>query len=650
MSDEDRAEVYKPGTDAERYEDGYEFDKDPYRIWGRCASAAALLFLLCAGTTSHRGRADRGVGCCPQQTVGRHVDECVPPPAAGPARRGPGAFCKLTAAAFSAVQSTMNVMAVVVCSAAFIALKFMLIPLTLAYFVTFLQAPILDLFEKRPMSLGQKPTEATKDLPEDQQEFEEKLLCNNILDEKRLKLPREERGNGSLKGMAIDCIVLGKSPHMLGVLFTLIACVVGLGAIGSIIGGSLASFAADQQELVDNGGQPMGEALAQMGNEQMAGLKDMGVNLYRGEYCTFQNNSNYKMQLGEKDLAPRYKAARDPDTDMDTHKNSDLVATINVLNVWNYVKTPKANCTMMDIFWMPNDAGIPQGYDMSNYPGATGADYRGEGQTYDELMATVNSVSLLLNDVVLILLLSLYILMERPEGRTVSGDHAIMEEVEDLIKNYINLKTGISAFTGVLVWIFLFISSTPLAAVWGLLSFLLNFIPNVGSAMAIVLPLPIILLAPVEVMTGTDKAIAILGPTTVQAIVGNALEPALFGAALNLTALSILLALVIFAAVWGLPGAVLSVPFLGIMKVVAHHTDHPQAKALLMMIREDVEVDKQKDADWAKLRAQRAAREEAEAQAMLDAETALGFGAGYGGAEDGGGDDGKDDADAEAQD
>ena len=78
MSDEDKEEVYKPGTDAERYEDGYVFDKDPYRIWGRCASAAALLFLLCAGTMSHSGRADRGVGCCPQQTVGRHVDECAP--------------------------------------------------------------------------------------------------------------------------------------------------------------------------------------------------------------------------------------------------------------------------------------------------------------------------------------------------------------------------------------------------------------------------------------------------------------------------------------------------------------------------------------------------------------------------------------------
>ena len=58
---------------------------------------------------------------------------------------------------------------------------------------------------------------------------------------------------------------------------------------------------------------------------------------------------------------------------------------------------------------------------MSNYPGATGADYRGEGQTYDELMGQVNAVSLLLNDVVLILLLSLYILMERPEAPTATS-------------------------------------------------------------------------------------------------------------------------------------------------------------------------------------------------------------------------------------
>merc|ERR1711871_348678 len=115
----------------------------------------------------------------------------------------------------------------------------------------------------------------------------------------------------------------------------------------------------------------------------------------------------------------------------------------------------------------------------------------------------------------------------------------------------------------------------------------------------------------------------------VQGYVGNALEPTLFGAALNLTAISILLGLVLFSAVWGLPGAVLSVPILGIMKIVAHHTDHPQAKMFLATVREDADVDVDKDLAWAKLREQRANREAKLAKAMLDAEAELGLGAGY---------------------
>eukprot|EP01043_Picozoa_sp_COSAG02_P056182 COSAG02_NODE_6625_length_3452_cov_19.679392_2_plen_568_part_00 len=528
-----------------------------------------------------------------------------------------------------AVQSSLNVLAAIICFAAFVVLKFMLVPLTLAYFVTFLQAPFLDLFEKRPMSFGTQPTEETKDLPESEWEMEEKLFCNNVLDKRRIALPREMRGNGSLKGMAIDCVLLGKSPHMLAVLFTFIASLSVLGLLGWIISSSLADFADQQQKLVDAGAQPMGEALAAMGNDYMGKLSENGINIYQGEYCKFRNNSNYVMLSGEQDFAPRYKSARDMETMMDTHKNSDLIATVNILNLWNYVKTPKPECTLMNIFWEPNDQGIPMGYDMSNYPRATGTDYRGEGQTYDELMGTVGAVSELVNQVVLVLLLSIYIIVERPEGRTVSGDHAIMEEVEDLIKNYINLKTAISALTGLLVTIFLLIGNCPLAAVWGLLSFMLNFIPNVGSALAIVLPLPIIILADEQTMSQGQKAIAILGPTAVQGYVGNALEPTLFGAALNLTAISILLGLVLFSAVWGLPGAVLSVPILGIMKIVAHHTDHPQAKMFLATVREDAEVDVDKDEAWAKLREQRAKRDAVLAKAMLDAEAELGLGAGY---------------------
>merc|ERR1711998_687903 len=185
----------------------------------------------------------------------------------------------------------------------------------------------------------------------------------------------------------------------------------------------------------------------------------------------------------------------------------------------------------------------------------------------------------------------------------------------------INLKTILSFLTGLLVAFFLVISSTPLGMIFGVLSFLLNFIPNVGSAIACVLPLPIIALSDQAVW---EKAVALVGLVMVQLYVGNALEPQVFGEALNLTAISILLSLVILAYMWGLPGAVLSVPFLGITKIVAHHTDHPQCKYYLTLIRESVEVDKEKDQFWATLREKRNQKEEEQLQMMAAREKELG--------------------------
>jgi len=314
----------------------------------------------------------------------------------------------------------------------------------------------------------------------------------------------------------------------------------------------------------------------------------------------------FDLLLSDKDQGTRYQAAMDPDTGMPEHRNSDLVATINILNVWEYAPTPYVNCSREKLF---KTEVSPDEY-----------------QSYAELMSTIDGVIVLVNDVVLVLLLSLYIIFERPEGRTVSGDHHVLEEIEDLIKNYINLKTMISALTGVLCGFFLVVSATPLGLIFGLLSFLLNFIPNVGSAIAIVLPIPILILSD---QSTVQKAIAFIGPSMVQGYVGNVLEPTLFGAALNLTAISILLSLVLFAAVWGLPGAVICVPALGITKIVCHHTDHPQAKAYLASIREEKSVDDDKDEYWAKLRARRTQRELAEKEALLEAEANLGYGEGY---------------------
>merc|ERR1711988_318705 len=99
----------------------------------------------------------------------------------------------------------------------------------------------------------------------------------------------------------------------------------------------------------------------------------------------------------------------------------------------------------------------------------------------------------------------------------------------------------------------------------------------------------IIIISPVQ-STG-QKALAIGGPMVIQGAIGNAIEPVLFGKSLNMTAISILAALVIWSSVWGIMGAILSVPLLGIQKIMLSHANHPLAKTVLAMIREDPTID-----------------------------------------------------------
>merc|ERR1712153_22495 len=68
-----------------------------------------------------------------------------------------------------------------------------------------------------------------------------------------------------------------------------------------------------------------------------------------------------------------------------------------------------------------------------------------------------------------------------------------------------------------------------------------------------------------------------------------------FGASLNLTPLSILGGLVLWGSIWGLPGAVLSVPMLGAQKILCVYCNHPFAKYCLILIREDPTLDEAKE-------------------------------------------------------
>ena len=139
-------------------------------------------------------------------------------------------------------------------------------------------------------------------------------------------------------------------------------------------------------------------------------------------------------------------------------------------------------------------------------------------------------------------------------------------EVEVRIKRYIAFKAVISAVTGMLVGTVLWVLGVDLATVFGLMAFLLNFIPSIGSAVATLLPLPVVLVSPNLSTAAAVLAIAI--PGAIQFAVGNVIEPKIMGDELDLHPVTILLALMIWGALWGIVGMLLAVPITAVMKIL----------------------------------------------------------------------------------
>lgn len=147
------------------------------------------------------------------------------------------------------------------------------------------------------------------------------------------------------------------------------------------------------------------------------------------------------------------------------------------------------------------------------------------------------------------------------------------------VQHYLGLKTLISAVTGGLVALALFLFGVHFAMLWGVLAFMLNFIPNIGSLVSVVPPVAITLF-----QTGSfGRAIAVgCVLTGIQLVVGNVVEPKVMGDGLNLSPLVVLLSLLFWGWVWGIPGMLLSVPLTAALKIGMEQVDATRPLARMM--------------------------------------------------------------------
>jgi AI-2 transport protein TqsA len=141
----------------------------------------------------------------------------------------------------------------------------------------------------------------------------------------------------------------------------------------------------------------------------------------------------------------------------------------------------------------------------------------------------------------------------------------IYSDIDRQVRRYITIKAAVSTVTGILVWVVLTLFNLELANVFGILAFLLNFIPSIGSIIATLLPIPIA----VAQFDNPWFIILVVGvPGVIQMVIGNGIEPRLLGKGLHLHPITVLLALSFWGLLWGVPGMFLAVPMTAVVRII----------------------------------------------------------------------------------
>jgi len=214
------------------------------------------------------------------------------------------------------------------------------------------------------------------------------------------------------------------------------------------------------------------------------------------------------------------------------------------------------------------------------------------GQAMDLVAGLLAGLGGVLGNAFLILLTVVFMLFEAvhlPDKlRRMSPDPETslrrLAAITDGVKRYLGIKTAVSLATGTVIAVWLAVLGVDYPLLWGLLAFLFNYVPNIGSIIAAV---PAILLAGIQLGFGPALA-SIAGYLVVNVVVGNMVEPRFMGRGVGLSTLVVFLSLVFWGWVLGPVGMLLSVPLTMVAKIVLESRETTRPIAVLLGANADV--------------------------------------------------------------
>lgn len=218
------------------------------------------------------------------------------------------------------------------------------------------------------------------------------------------------------------------------------------------------------------------------------------------------------------------------------------------------------------------------------------------------LVATLlNGLKSVLTNVFLIFFTMIFILLEASSVATKVeasfGQKATtFRRPREFITNlgrYLGIKTIVSCATGFLAWLVTWTIGLDFPLLWGMLAFLLNYVPTIGSIIAAV---PAILLALVQLGPGAAMA-TLAGFAGINVLFGNFIEPRLMGYGVGISPLVVFVGLIFWGWVFGPVGMLLSVPLTMTLKLALESDERTRWIAIFLGSERDAQYALESRAD-----------------------------------------------------
>ena len=205
------------------------------------------------------------------------------------------------------------------------------------------------------------------------------------------------------------------------------------------------------------------------------------------------------------------------------------------------------------------------------------------------LASSVGSFVVIIDEIVLIVLYLVFLLMGSESfpqklKKALAEERAerlgsVMHNIEHQVRKYLVTKTVLNLITATSVTILLWLCGVDFPLVWGFLTFLAHFIPQLGAILSVGLP-AVFMLIQFE-SPGWALFVAALSGV-IQFTMGNVVEARVMGTSLDMSPLLVLLSLIFWGWLWGVWGMVLAVPITSMIKIICENVQPLRPIAILM--------------------------------------------------------------------